>query len=151
MILYNPENGAPIKNFPFEGITYFLEKDNQVFKPGDIVRIDDERAAAYIKETYGFLEEKTKIEAKNILDKKASYTFACDKCDYKTDTNDKLKGHSIHHAREAKLDDELGIPVITGFKKEGQASDESVDRQRIIDAEGGRDGLIGEGLVEERI
>lgn len=146
-ILHNPENGAEIKNISHEGTQYFTTKEGYEFKVGDIVKIEDEKAADFILETYGFLKEVTPEEAKNIKERKENNAFKCDKCDFSTDLEKKLTGHKLHHAKEEKIDRELGIRVVTGKKKETKKGE--VDTQSQIEQEALRDGLIGEGLTKE--
>ena len=86
-------------------------------------------------------------EAKNIKERNAKNSLKCDRCDYRTDNEKSLKGHQLHHIKEEKIDEELGIRVVSGAKVEKKVKE--VGTQDIIDAEATKDGLIGEGLAIE--
>lgn len=147
-ILHNPDNGGTIKNINFEGTYYFTSREGNEFHIGDVVKIEDDKAADWMKGIYGFLREVTVDEAKKIKEDREKNKLKCDKCDYKTDNEKSLQGHSLHHSKEEKIDKELGIRVVSGSRPEAKVKE--VETQDIIDAEASRDGLIGEGLVVER-
>ena len=149
-ILKNPDNGAPIKNIWFKDKLYFDSTNNQTFKPGDIVKIEEDEVADFIIKLFGFVKTISPEEAKSIIEAKKNNTFKCDKCDYSTNEEIKLRGHKMSHAKEAKIDEELGIPVISGsqLSKENEEK-QKIDTQQRIDNEGTQDGLTGEGLVRE--
>lgn len=145
-ILYNPENGATIKDMVVGSVGYF---NDSPFNPGDFVKIEDEQAADTIMDTFGFLEEVTIEQAKSIKDKKEKNTLRCDECDFTTDDQKKLTGHKLHHAKEDKIDKELGIKVVKGLKQDKKQVNPD-EMQSIIDAEATSDGLIGEGLTRDK-
>ncbi len=144
-LLYNPPHGSEIKDIYYKDKLYFNSKENQSFKVEDIVKIEDE-IADFICSLCGFVEEITLQKAKAILEAKKNNIFKCDKCNYSTDNELKLRGHTLSHAKEAKIDEELGIPIITAKTDENKTE---VDTQKEIDAQGTREGLIGEGLEIE--
>lgn len=145
-IIKNPEDGGEISNVWLKSVKYFDSSLNQVFKPGDIIKVEDD-FATFLVGIYDFLEVLTKEEAVKYLESKKSKTFKCDKCDFSTNLEIGLYGHKKHHEKEAKLDDALGIPVIKGVGQEKEAVE--LDTQQAIDEESKKDGLdIGEGLVE---
>lgn len=150
MILYNPEDGAPIHDISFKGVYYFMLRDNLEFKPGDIIKIEDE-VGEFIKEVYGFVKEVSAVEAKNIKDRKERSKFKCEKegCDFSSDDEKKLKGHSLHHQKEDKMDAELGIRIVSGRTRSGEIKRMTTQDLIDADAESESGGLVGEGLVEE--
>lgn len=148
-LLYNPDNGAQIADVIVGGTTYFSSQDDLEFRPGDIVKMEDANAADVILETFGFVQEITVGEAKGIKDRREKNKFHCEECDFSTDEEKKLQGHMLHHAKEEKIDKELGVRVVTGNKREKLV--DQVDPQDSIDRQASADGLIGEGLTKERI
>lgn len=150
-ILFNPENGAPIQDIWLNQVQYFVEKQNQVFKPGDIVKVD-ESVAEFILETYGFVKEISKEKAKEILEFQKNAIFKCDSegCKRAFETAEQLRGHNMSHAKAAKLDDELGIPVIGGVAAQTAAEKGEFDSQKEIDQQASAAGLIGEGLTVDK-
>lgn len=143
-ILFNPEDGAPIKDMVFNG-PIFVSEDGDTFMPGSMVKVDD-NVADFVMSTYGFIREVSEDEAKRIVEQQKNNKFKCDQCDYSTDTEQKLKGHKLSHARKAKIDKELGIKVITPQKIEEESGDRG---QENIDAQAEAAGLEGEGLTIE--
>ena len=148
-ILLNPDNGAEIKDLYLESVKYFDSSKNETFMPGTLVKLDD-NVADFVVSIYDFVQEITKEAAVAHLEKTKNNKFKCDQCDFRTSAEIALMGHKRHHEKEAKLDDELGIPVIKGVKSDNQIF---ADTQAQIEAENAKDGLdVGEGLkVENRI
>jgi hypothetical protein len=143
-IIRNPEDGGEIKNVWLNDVKYFGKDEGQTFKPGDVVKVEDE-LAVFLMGIYDFLEVITKEEAVEYLEKRKNMKFKCDKCDFATNVEIALLGHKRHHEKEEKLDDALGIPVIRGTGR----TMEEIDTQKAIDEETKKEGLdVGEGLVE---
>lgn len=143
-ILLNPDNGAEIKNVYLDSVKYFDAIKGETFKPGTLVKLDAE-VADFVISLYGFLQELTKIEAKEYLDDKKNAKFICDECGVKFGVEKPLLEHKETHVKEAKLDDELGIPVI----KAGLGVKDELT-QETIDSDLAKDGITGVGLEEEK-
>ncbi len=144
-IIKNPEHGGEIKKIWYKDVLYFEEP----FKPGDVVKIEQDDVAVFMLNLYDFLEEITKEEAVKYLEEVKNAKFKCDECGQKFSIEIALLGHKRKHEKEARLDDELGIPVIKG-KVQKIESVEEVDTQAKIDESANSEGLIGPGLVEEK-
>jgi len=142
-IILNPELGAEIKNIYKDSVKYFDSSKGEEFKPGTMVKVEDDLADFIISlcEFVVVLSKEEALEYKN-----NQKLFKCDKCDFKTNTQIALLGHNRKHVSEAKLDDELGIPVI----KAGEGIKEDVNTQENIDADLAREGITGEGIREEK-
>lgn len=140
-ILFNPKNGAIIKDFIYKFNKYFTAGEE--FIPGKIIKMEDDVADAIVN-TFGFIQEQTPNEAKKIIEK-VENEFNCDKCDFGTTTKAGLVNHEKTHAVE---DDSDGIPVV---KKESalKADDTKKDLFAAGEAEDRAAGLEGEGLVNE--
>jgi hypothetical protein len=131
-------NNASIKDVWFNNQKYFEEP----LVPGKMVKVDDE-LGEFLVGLYGFLEILTSDEAKDYLTKKP--TFLCKECGVEFGIEKPYLEHLESHEKE-KLDDGLGIPVITSTSKE----EVKVDTQKLIEQDNLKDGLdIGEGLVDE--
>ena len=141
MIIYNPENGAEIKNVYFENVLYFSEKEGKTFKPDSLLNVGD-REGLFFTTLFEFLREVTPEEAKKIIEKQNA-EFKCDQCEFRTATKIALSGHNRSHENKTSVD-ELGIPVLGGTKRA-----EVVDLQSQYDAADRANGLTGEGLVIE--
>ena len=144
-IILNPDNGAEIKNVFLDSVKYFDSSKGEEFKVGTMVKVED-NLAAHIMSLYEFVTELSKDEALAYKVKQEKSKFKCEKCDFKTDTQIALLGHNRKHVSEAKLDDELGIPVI----KSVEGVKEEVNTQESIDADLAREGITGEGIREEK-
>lgn len=142
IILFNPDDGAPIQNIFFKGEKYFSREDGQTFKPGMVIQVDEE-LATFITGLYEFVQEIDAVTAKKLM-ARSDEEFACDKCDFKTRTKVALEGHNKKHITEDNLS-ELGIPKIGRLNRKMV----NADMQSEIDAEGKKDGLEGEGIVIE--
>jgi len=149
IIVLNPDNGASIKGWNFEGIVYFEDKP---FAPGNIWKFEDELTGQKILETYGFLEEISVSRAKKFL---ATTLLKCEQCSFETRTPEDMPKHMVKHKAEAELDD-LGIPVMKKPRSIKDKLDEETRRidnkmQQDIDSQAKDAGLdIGEGLVSDR-
>ena len=149
-ILFNPENGAEIKNFVFKNEQLMDAKEGQSFMPGMIIKIDDDSLADFMLSNWGFLQEKSYDEAKEFLDSKEE--FKCADCEFKTKYKLALFNHNKKHLKESRMD-ELGLPVVK-LKNEPRVDPVLKDdssRQKAWDEEDKRAGLIGEGLTDDRI
>ena len=145
MIILNPDSGAEIKNIYYESVKYFDSSKGEEFKVGTMVKVE-ENLAAHIMNLCEFVVELSKEEALEYKAKQEKAKFKCGKCEFSTDTQIALLGHNRKHVSEAKLDDELGIPVI----KAGEGIKEDVNTQENIDADLVREGITGEGIREEK-
>ena len=150
-ILFNPINGAPISDLWIKDIYYLDSKKQEVFKPGQVLRFDDD-AGEVLLELYGFLEELSIEEARLRLDslkKNPIKEFACDfeGCDFSTDTKVAVFGHKRTH-KIVKTEDDLGIPEMKGTEKETVRTEAYMDR---FTQEDKRSGLDKGQLVEERL
>lgn len=127
-----------VQNVWFNNAKYLEEP----LMPGKMIKVDDS-LGDFLLNLYGFLQELTPDEAKAYLSKKSS--FICKECGVEFGIEKPYLEHLESHKKE-KLDDGLGIPVITSTPKE----EVKVDTQKQIEQDNLRDGLdIGEGLVEE--
>ena len=142
-ILFNPENGAPIKNFHFEDILYMVETDGDAFFPGMIVKVDDDQLVDYILKTWEFVQELTPEQAKDFLETKEE--FKCDKCDFKTKVRIGFEGHKRKHVKESQID-ALGIKSVAVKKKVVVTDDNRVEKWEEEDKKAG---LEGQGLTED--
>lgn len=124
-ILLNPSEGAPVSDVQVAGQILFKDKP---FETESVVKIEDDKVADTILSLFEFLQEVSAETAKNFIEKKKAAKFKCDKCDYASDDEKKLQGHSLHHAKEAKIDAELGIPVIGISAREELSPDEKAKK-----------------------
>lgn len=138
MIIYNPENGAEIKDVYFENTLYF--KEDSSFKPGTLINVGDKEGLFFVS-LFEFLQIKDVDEAKKIIEQQKG-TFKCEKCEFKTETKIALLGHNRKHEKDVSVD-ELGIPVLKGVTKEQRVENHWEEQDR-------KNGLIGEGLVVEQ-
>ena len=142
-ILFNPENGAVIKDINLNGHIFFNPEEKEEFKPGDLLQFED-KVADQLKELCGFLQELTPKEAKHILDKKKEVPlFKCDypECNFSTNTKIALLGHKRTHVEN------LPIKIV---KSEATISEKKEDDGRETyergEEEDRRAGLYGPGL-----
>lgn len=144
MLLYNPENGATIRAVWIYDKLYFSDKTQEEFKPGDIVDVE-EKVGEYLKKTYEFLEEVSAIRAKNIIEKRAEKKFVCDKCSFEAKNEVGLVAHRRTHESVVE-----GVRVVKPIEEQIKEIKE-IDPLSKIDSEARGAGLIGEGLVQERV
>lgn len=166
-IVYNPKDGAPIVDFIAEGKRlkphypdgYVQETVKGTVKANGLMQYPDS-IADEILDRYGFLEELTVDQAKQILTRPPEPEFECDApgCDFKTTHKVALAGHKKKHAKDAEdttpVVDELEIPVATGtpvspLAKPGQMMDNSEDADIANGPD--KDGVdwYGEGAVRQ--
>ncbi len=149
-IIFNPDNGASIKDVTYEGVKYFSEKS---FDPGTLFKFEDDSTGDFFLNTFGFLEQVGIDKAKKIM---AEPTMKCLKCDYSTRVKASLTVHEKKHVAEAELD-ELGIPVVRMTNAQNLRSTiVNTNVQQNIDSEGkdfhdGYPGLEAEGLINENV
>lgn len=145
-LLFNPENGAEIKNFAFKNEHFMDAKEGQAFLPGMVVRVDDD-LADFMLDTWGFLQELTVDQAKEYLDSKEE--FKCDKCEFKTKVRIGFEGHKRKHEKEQQIDS-LGIQTITRKAKPVEnASTIAEVRRKNWEEENKKAGLTGPGLTDD--
>lgn len=149
MILKNPKNGAPVSDLWLFNKYYLDSKKGEVFKPGDTLQFED-NIGVYLKKLYAFLEEMSLDEAKQMVEDRKK-PFACEHCEFRADTKIAVIGHSRKHNLVKK--EEVVVPDIPVIKSETQINQNVVLRNpaQAIEDEAARSGLIGEGLVEERV
>lgn len=152
-ILFNPDNGAPISNFVFQGVSYFTEGDD--FMPGTLNKFEDDKVGERFLDTFAFLVEMTPEAAKKLL---SEQKLKCDKCEFETRVKTQLAKHEESHKKDKELDD-LGIPVVVkqasqrarlagNTNTSGQKDIEDSENSRLND---GFPGLEeGEGLTQDR-
>ena len=145
-IIYNPDNGATIKNIWFKDEFYLDAKDDQAFIPGMVIKVDDE-FGQYLIDTWGFLKVLTPAEAKKHMESREE--FVCEDCEYKTKVQIAFYNHKKKHVAESKLD-ELGIPSIGSKKNAENTTETNIDRQKKWDDEDSKEGLTGEGLTDDK-
>lgn len=142
-ILHNPEDGGPISDVFYKDIFYFDSREGNIFKPGMILAMED-HVADFFLDLYGFLQIVTSKQAEELL-KKEKEVFKCERCDFKTSVKIAYYGHQKKHENEKSIEG-LGIPMIKG----GEVIEpKQVDNQNEIDSQARKDGLEGEGLVDE--
>lgn len=148
--LFNPEAGAVIHDVNFGGQVFFTQSEGEEFKPGDIVQMDD-APAQFILDTFQFTLSVSDDEAADILKAKDEKGFACDQCEKVFDAENKLRMHKMSHDRKKK--NAAGVPIAEGKKalKKGEVAQDDTVTQTKIDAEGAKDGLVGEGLTEDNV
>lgn len=147
-ILFNPENGAEIKNFVFKNEHFMDAKEGQSFVTGMVVNVDDE-LAEFMLDTWGFLQELSVDEAKEYLDGKEAYK--CEKCEFTTKVRIGFEGHKRKHLKDAQID---GLGILTVTRKNDSANNPNAtqeSRQKKWDEEDKERGLIGEGLTEDHV
>lgn len=151
MILHNPTNGATIKDLYYQSVLYFAVKDNEEFKPGDIIEVEDE-VAKFVLSLYQFVEEVSEKKAAILVKEKESQ-MKCEQCEYRTESEESLKMHVATHKSKATIKSKLGLKVIEKREKEvkKKETEDEFDRQNEIEEENKRDGLIGDGLIKERL
>lgn len=152
--ILNPVNGAPIRDVvDFHGRPWFVSKNNEVFEPGQILQFEDD-IASFLKQTFGFLEEIEETNLPKVVEAIADKQFVCEEegCVFATNTKVAFIGHQRSHKQTKEMSVRgTDIPVATPSTKDEYEKKTEVDRQKQIDSEGAKDGLYGEGLVEERI
>ncbi len=152
MILYNPTNGATIKDIYYNSVKYFVEKDNEAFKAGSLMEVEDE-IGKFVLSLYGFIEEVSEKKAALIM-KELDKQLKCEDCDYRTDNEESLKMHNATHKSKTTIKSKLGLKVIGKKEREikkGQFEEE-YNRQNEIEADNRKEGLdIGEGLQTEHL
>lgn len=118
VIVYNPKDGAPIKDFVTRGIKLnphfpdgYKREDGQVYN--GLVQYNEEDAKSLL-DTYGFLIKMTPVQAKEILDRPPAKEFKCDYpgCEFSTTAKIGLAGHQRTHKNEAGETILPGEPVI---------------------------------------
>lgn len=159
-ILYNPPNGLPVgenyNGWIFEG----TELEDHV--PGELKQYPDDMADA-ILEAFGFFKELQPDEAQKILDDPNK--FKCEKCDFSTNAQIALLGHTRKHEKEDKIKEAIPvvdpsiIPIAGGNRVEGNNSANSrSDEQKLSSEEKAtvngvdKDGVewYGEGVKEKK-
>ena len=142
--LYNPEEGAPIKDVWYKKTRYFPQGEE--FKVNSVVQIDDE-IADLILSLFEFIHQIDAKTAKEII-AKPPQTFKCEKCEYKTDKKIGLLGHMRGHPVDAEIIE--GIAVIRKMETDpvDGADKKSFDQKQ--SEEDRAAGLEGEGLVIEK-
>jgi hypothetical protein len=127
IIVYNPKDGAPIKDFISRGVRLTphypdgYEMPNEKVSNG-LLQYEDPDGEILL-ETYQFLTKLTAEEAQKIIERPEDPKYKCDfpGCDFSTHTPIALKGHSRKHdkslaeAQKPLVDTEL-IPVADGEK-----------------------------------
>jgi|SRR3990167_5699730 len=130
-VVYNPKDGAPIKNFIHEkikldphypdGYEYRDNNGKAQISNGLMQYLDDQ--AREILLNYQFLEELSSEKVKSILDRPAVAPIKCDfpGCTFSTHTKVALFGHKRTHAKELgqanqPVVDPSVIPVAQGQK-----------------------------------
>lgn len=152
-ILFNPDNGAPIRDFVYLGVSYFTEGDD--FMPGTLNKFEDDKTGQAFLNTFEFLVEMSPDAAKKLL---SEQKLKCDKCEFETRVKAQLTKHEESHKKEKELDD-LGIPVIA--KKESARAKlgentNAIGQKDIEDSENSKlnDGFPGleegDGLTQDR-
>lgn len=144
-ILHNPSTGAPIQDVWYKNVKYLDAERNETFRPGMILSFEDDNVADFIRELYEFVLEIDPVEAKKYLENQAK-GLKCDKCEFRTDTAIALSGHKRSHEPVEKIEN-LGIPMVK--KNQGTIESSQKNIQDQIDREGQKDGLEGEGLINE--
>ena len=151
IILKNPKNGAPIQNLWIYDQFYLDEKKGEVFAPNSIMQFED-KIANYLKYLYNFLEEVSIEDAKGYVENQKK-SFACTECDYRSDQKIGLIGHMRGHQTQEKVQKGIeGIPIAQGSIG---TNEEEIPKEKnlmqAIENEAEKAGLIGEGLVEEKL
>lgn len=139
-LLFNPRDGAPIRDVWYKFSKYFAEP----FVPGKVVQVDN-GLADFVLETFGFVQEVTASEAKRIMALGAE-VFKCEKCGKEVSTKLALAGHSRTHESEEGLE---GIQTIKIVTVETVGEEKKHDPFAAGEAEDKAAGLEGEGLVNE--
>ena len=143
-ILYNPKNGSPIEKFIFNGIMLAPHK------VGGLKQYDDAAATELLK-LFGFLEEKTPIQAQEIINKQEA-KFKCEYSKYESDKKIGLIGHMRGHEKEIKKAKEPAVdpsvvPVAEGTKVEPRNLPSATHPQDSLKIDSS---FYGPGLIETR-
>ena len=126
-ILYNPENGAVIKNVMYHDEVLFSEKNDEAFEPGMVVQVTpdvfdfllgDPNPDEVRRGLFAFLEEMTPDEAKKYL-ATSSERLKCAQpgCEFGTRIQSRLDMHMREHKKQA-LTSTLGIPLVGAAKRD---------------------------------
>jgi hypothetical protein len=116
-IIYNPEEGAPITTFIYEGVLLDPHfPDGFELPTGELsngLMQYEDRTADLLAETYEFLQIMTLDKAQEILDRPKEPKYKCDyaECEFSTHTKIALMGHSRKHKRSIE---DASKPVIGG-------------------------------------
>lgn len=143
MYLFNPNDGATVRDIWIFDKLYFSEAAQEEFKPGDIIDID-EKVGVYLQELCGFLKVVNSIEAKNIIAKRGMEKFICDVCHFEAKNQLGLSAHKRTH--ESIVD---GVRVVHPIETEEKQEEED-NKEKAIEQEAKNSGLFGEGLVQDK-
>lgn len=168
IIVYNPEDGAPILGFRFNGVEldphfpdgYEFRNSSGVSEISKgLVQYEEDTALALL-EIYQFLKRITPEEAQAILNRPPEAQYKCDfpGCDFSTHAKIALSGHKRKHLNEIAgasspaIDSEV-IPIAKGKKvvsrsiKNNQLASEERETKNGLDSDGVE--WYGEGVEVE--
>jgi hypothetical protein len=86
-IIYNPKDGAPIENFPWNMAKWNLQVN-------EMQKFPQETAEELLKR-YGFLREVKPEKLPEVMQEMKSGNYKCEHCDYETFSKSKLRGHNM--------------------------------------------------------
>lgn len=142
MIILNPEGGASITNVQIKGTILFKESP---FEVDSLRKFENQEVGKALLKLYDFLKEVTADEAKAYIEDKKKRAFKCKECEFATNVEIALKGHSRKHEAEKRMTDELGIEVVEEGTIE-KLSDAEIETQRV---QAQRKHLESMGITEE--
>jgi hypothetical protein len=147
-ILFNPVEGADIKDIMYKDVLYFVSADDDIWLAGTVRQFEDEATGDFFKNLFGFLEEVSVDRAAKIIEEtKNQYKCKEVGCTFVTNVPIKLAQHGKEHARNKKLN-ALGIPTVKSGGKTAEVKEE--DAQKQIEAENRAAGLDqGTGLTQD--
>lgn len=157
IIIYNPEDGAPISGFIFNHIMLDTHYPDGYNLPDGSVSNGlaqyEDFAGQELLETYQFLNEITAERAQEILERPQEPKYKCDfpGCDFSTHTKVALSGHKRSHAKalagmkEPVVSPSL-IPVMGGKKVVSLA-----EQKQMMDNEQGSDIPSGTGTDRDGV
>jgi hypothetical protein len=143
MLVFNPKNGATIRDMWVYDKLYFSVKLEEEFKPGDVIDIED-KVGKFLLETLGFLEEVSAIRAQNIIKERGVEKFACDHegCTFEAKSPIGLVAHKRIHESVVE-----GVRKIAPAEPEERKVPKEDSAQKSIEAESKGSGLLGGDMV----
>lgn len=143
MLLFNPKNGAIIRDIWIYDKLYFSSKLEEEFKPGDVIDIDD-KVGKYLIGLLEFVEEVSAVRAENIIKDRSVEKFVCDHegCTFEAKSAIGLISHKRTHASVVE-----GVRKITPVENEEAQVVKEESTQEAISEEAKRSGLNYEEMV----
>lgn len=143
MLLFNPKNGATIRDVWIYDKLYFSAKMEEEFKPGDVIDVED-KIGSFLLIQYGFLEEVSAIRAENIIKDRSVEKFVCDHagCKFESKSAVGLAAHKRTHASVVE-----GVRKIAPAEAEERIVPKEDSLQKSISEEAKQSGLKYEEMV----